>query len=314
MTSAETKKRNVEYFSASNGKRFFSFLIDFFLVLSVAGLFAFLCNLVVNSFPAYAKQVQYRENYQKNSGFYTDDFQLITYDLENSDKNILERAEILDEKLDRYYTIILKNNEVLEGYLSRKDSSILFKYNAETKKYEYNTTNYSAIYEFFKSELYDRTLGFFMTDEAYHHATQIIFAFILVDIFVGLLISSSIFLLLLPLTFFKRGRQTLGQKLNKIALINGDALNVKDGKFVGRFFFIFFIEIILGIATVFIPVFVSVGMALISKNRQNLHNYVFGTYLVDVSNQVVYLNYEDYIDHKTVAEKAKLENKEFEIK
>lgn len=314
MNSQENnQKLGIEYYPASTKKKLLAFLIDFIIVASVSGLFWFLSSLAFNSLSYIKEQQDYRTSYQIDSGFYNSDLKIITAELESSDLNIKERCETLDKKINNYYFEILKNENVSKEYQKRQNESGYYKLDEETNKYVINTSDYSNLYNFQKNELYSYTLGYFFLDAGFYHATQTIFLSIVIEIIIALFLSCLIFMLILPLFVFKRGRCTLGNKIMKIGLVSSDALNVRAGKFIGRFFFIFIVEIVFSMFSFFLPLLVSLAFSTFSKTRNNLHNYIFGTYLVDSSQKMIYLNREDFFDNQRISSQASIENKDFRI-
>ena len=120
--------------------------------------------------------------------------------------------------------------------------------------------------------------------------------------------------MVLPLTCFKRGRQTIGMKLEKIGLISVKAVNVGVGKFVGRFVFNYFVFFILDFVGFLIPAIVSVTMMYVNKTNSNLTNYVFNDYAVDVADKTIYLNALEREESEFKLQEISIENKDFTLK
>ena len=130
---------------------------------------------------------------------------------------------------------------------------------------------------------------------------------------IWLLLFVLFFELFFPLVVFKRGRLTLGRKVFSIGLIDVNALNIKASKYLGRVAFIVIVMYVIGFFSFLLPLFVSLGMMFISKRHQDLVDYVFNTYVVDIKKDEIYLDQLDFLDKTNKDKKVKLEDKDLTI-
>lgn len=214
-----------------------------------------------------------------NTYFFPDDIELENYDKRR-----------LDYKADEETIFVLNDNEVIEKEADPK-----------------------LFYDFYKREITDNCFQLLYNNKDYASTTTFFLLAGIIEFSGCLFISFAIYEVLVPLTILKRGRQTIGKKVFKISLVSVKALNVTPGIFVLREVFCFFVYIVLGIFGFLLPEFVSLGMLLFSTRKQDLTDYVFNQYHVDSSNQDVYLNLGEYYARMGDKEKAKLENKDFDI-
>ena len=103
-------------------------------------------------------------------------------------------------------------------------------------------------------------------------------------------------------------------KLEKIALISVYADNISIGKYIGRFFFMFFVFIILNFVSFTLPSIVSISMMYLTKTNSSLVNYVFNDYVVDVSIQKIYMSALEREESEIHLKDVSIENNDFSIK
>ena len=103
-------------------------------------------------------------------------------------------------------------------------------------------------------------------------------------------------------------------KMEKIGIISIHADNVTTGKFVGRFFFNYFVFFILDFVGFLIPAIVSITMMFVTKSNSNLTNYVFNDYAVDITDKTIYLNSLERDEAEFKLQEISLENKDFTLK
>ena len=115
-------------------------------------------------------------------------------------------------------------------------------------------------------------------------------------------VSFTLFELLIPLLFFRRGWQTLGLAVFHYALLNSEAVVPMTRFFIFRFLFMLFIEVLLSMMTFGLPLFVTMGMMVIRKDGQALHDYLFGIYMVEAGDQSIYKSKEEYFALQAQAE------------
>ena len=112
----------------------------------------------------------------------------------------------------------------------------------------------------------------------------------------SLAISFALFELLFPLLFFRRGYKTIGMAVFHLALLTGEAVVPRFRTFLFRFLFMLVVELLASLMTFGVPLFVTIGMMFIRKDGQALHDFLFGTYMVDGSDQSIYFSRQEYLD------------------
>lgn len=318
------KKIEVEYTKATIGKRLLASLVDFFCLFFIAFVIYSLSNMAYEKTSSYQGLLSTREEIKLESGLYTEDGTLIV-EYATSDTSFTsyeERKDYLSQKIDAFYLnekfFDLSNNTSKADYEERKleyktdDETFLFE-EQDGKVVERNVKP-EELFSFYSDEVNNYCLKYLFNSDGYSYTTRMIFIVSVVIFLISLIVSYTIFYLIFPLTFLKRGRQTLGMKLFNISLIGYNALNITTGKYVGRFFFNLLIMVILDFFSFLLPMIVSVSMMYFTKTNQNLTNYVFNDYAVDTKDDDVYLNYLEYLDKKSTSTQAKLENQDLVIK
>ncbi len=321
MDKEETKQEELVYHSAHRGKRALAFLIDFALTILLAMTLFSLMNMASSSLPVITKQTTIRTELQKESGLYMDDGQAI-YEYTASESCPLltygDKKDFLSARLEAFYANSkFSNAVVLEEYEkrkmdARKDDASLFSKNDDGTIIE-NEVNPNYLYDFYVAETKDYALAELFKTGDYAEASRMLFLFGAIEFLISLTISICLFYLLFPLTIWKRGRQTIGKHLLHLALIGSDALNVRTKEYVFRFLFIYFVYYLLDFFAFLIPFAISTGMLFFSKRKENLADYLFSQYVVDVSYDTIYLSYEDYLEAKRMKEAARLENPDFRL-
>lgn len=315
------KQEELVYHPAHRGKRALAFLIDFALTVLLAMTLFSLINMASSSLPIVTKQTTIRTDLQKESGLYMDDGQVI-YEYTASESCPLltygDKKDFLSARLGAFYdNAKFSNASLREEYSKRKidarQGDVYLFSKGEDGAVNENNVNPNYLYDFYVTETKDYALAELFKTGDYAEASRMLFLFGAIEFFIGLTISICLFYLLFPLTVWKRGRQTIGKHLLHLALIGSDALNVKTKKYVFRFLFIYFVYYLLDFFAFLIPFAISTGMLFFSKRKENLVDYLFSQYVVDVSYDTIYLNYEDYLEAKRMKEAARLENPDFRL-
>ncbi len=79
----------------------------------------------------------------------------------------------------------------------------------------------------------------------------------------------------------------------KLSLLSSEALSCKVKRYVARQMIQLFLIVLLSLVSFGIPLIVSFSMMIFRKDGQSLHDYLAGTYMVDSSEQSIYLTYEE---------------------
>ena len=104
MNENQIKKEEIEYRSAKVGKRALALLVDAFLTVFTAVIFFATSNALISSTPFYLEEKTSRENLQKESGLYTDDFILISEYVDSSSLSTREKNEYLSKHINDFYS------------------------------------------------------------------------------------------------------------------------------------------------------------------------------------------------------------------
>lgn len=136
-------------------------------------------------------------------------------------------------------------------------------------------------------------------DLSYIKLANYLFLFDLFNVALSLTVS---FLLvyLLPSLIFANG-ETIGKKLLSIGLVNAkNGFVIKKSQIIVRFVVFYFLEILLSVLTLGIPLIVSFSMIIFNKNGYSLHDYLSAVICVDKKSTVIFKNYEEYLNHRQI--------------
>ena len=149
---------------------------------------------------------------------------------------------------------------------------------------------------FYAPYIKEQAIGYFVSLTPNIYETQKYMSNIMffVEIPLALLIGFGVIYYIIPLIFY-RGKQTLGRLLFNTGLVDKNVLTVKFGRFTARFAIIFFVEVLLSIFTLGVPLFVSFSLMAFSKKKQNFHDYMLGIEEVDVTNDKIYKSMDELI-------------------
>ena len=201
-----------------------------------------------------------------------------------------------------------------EAYDKRKlESPNLFEKNELDQVVERNVEA-ELLYNFYVNEVDNHALAYLLNNLEYIQLTQYIFNTLLVEIILSVFLSFIIYFYILPVTIFKRGRQTIGMKLEKVGIISIHAVNETLGIYSLRTLFMFVMFIGVNFVSFLIPTFVSIGMMYFSKRNSSLVNYVFNDYIVNVKDQDIYMDDLERIESQQSLKKLSIQNKDFSLK
>lgn len=321
----------LEYQIASRWRRFAGILIDlalsFLLTLTLGIGFVSLFS----SLPGYVDGMSYMEETELRSGLYVRDEGVPTRitDVYLPEENFGESdyarlnatfdTALVDFFSDAYF---FPEGDGLEIYEDAKygNDAVLYNLDGSTTYYwtyaeggalvpRYDET---VMYGFYVDCIETVAVPYISTLEAYIDASRIVFWSMLGAVLLSLFISLCVVFLIPPM-FFKRGRQTLGLRLMKIGILTSDAVPPSWKRTLARGLILVLVEFMLSLFSFFIPFLVSFTMAMVRKDKQAFHDYMTGTYLVDVSETPVYLSKQEYlgeITRKTPLDLTKSEEEE----
>ena len=314
-------KIEVVYKKAKLGKRMLAYFIDIGLLIMSTLIMLSIINIPITSSPWYKSKEAELVQLRNDSGLYENGINIVDYVSSNSDySSYEEKKNFLSERIDNFYnnaTYFNDLSKIKNDYENRKldavkDGVNLFvKEDGEVKE---NAVSAELLYNFYVDETQNYTYAYLMRNANYFYLTRFSFLVTVVEFISLFTLFFIVYFLILPLTCFKRGRQTIGMKLEKIGLISVKAVNISTGKYIGRFVFNYFVFFILNFVGFLIPSIVSVTMMYVNKTNSNLPNYVFNDYAVDVTDKTIYLNALERAESEFKLQEISLENKDFTIK
>lgn len=318
---------NIVYDRPLLSRRIYAAILDFIIFVILFLCLFFCSNAIVKNTNSYKTQNLIIEDVHINSYLYvpsdgpggsSTSYTLIS-DYFDTNKDEYTAYDILIRLSDAIendtensgfiYYLKLKENDTKanEASIKLKQEYDNFKINMEidgTKVYIDDDGNilslpkadYKTVNEFFITFINDTARGYLTYVNGYNDALLYITrTIVLIQIPIPLTISCLIVYLLIPLIFFKRNKQTLGKLAFKIGLVNKDLLAVSNLKYLYRFLIFFFIEIILSIFLVMIPLIISFSMIFFTKNKQCLHDYILKIQEVDLYNNKIYYSLDEVI-------------------
>lgn len=313
MEANAENRKTAEYFKAPFGKRMISILAEVLLLSFGAFLFLFLSRLIVERMPLYTDSFETYLRISKDSGLYvcdeTTEGNLVTLTEYYGEKTYEERNKKIEGALTRFYTLdeFFSQDASAEDYgpslyfsmkigdsaIGKESGESYFLLDAAGSPKQNPSYTEEKMNSFYLTA-YDRSVSYLQRNDAYLQARNVLTIYInlvLIPISIGL--SFLLFELLLPLTAFRRGKQTIGMKLMKLSLLGANALSPTGKRYLGRQMIQLFLIIFLSLVSFGIPLIVSFSMMIFRKDGQSLADYLAGTYMVDSSEQSVYRSYEE---------------------
>lgn len=287
----------LEYDAAPLYRRWFSTILDLFLMVLFALAVYGLTSYVTNNVPSYVRLVSQRDERMEDSYLYQDG-KLLSTVLEDEDLPYSEKKDRLSESLDMFYLDFLKDGELFQSYQREKEQatdstgSKIFVKDGDVyvEKGDYAPEVY---FSFYKSVMEGPAASALSIDPAYNEATKQITLVSVVELFLCFAFGYSFAFLFFPLVL-RRGRKTVGMYIFKISLIGGDALNLHGKRLALRLALSFFVYYVLSVFTFGIPVLVSLTMMHLGKRHQSFLDYMTESYVVSTAKQDVYLDFAEY--------------------
>ena len=321
MEQANSNKIEVVYKKAKLGRRMFAYFIDIGILLLSTFLMFSIVNIPVTHSEWFKAKATELVEIKNDSGLYVEGINIIDYLTDNEDyPSYEEKKNELSKRIDEFYknTTYFDDLEKIEDeYKNRridakKDGVKLFV--LEDGKVVENAVSAELLYNFYVEEMQNYTLAYLTRNANYFYLTRFSFFVSLIEFACLYTLFFVVYFLILPLTCFKRGRQTIGMKMEKVGIISVKAVNVSAGKYIGRFVFNYFVFSILNFVGFLIPSIVSVSMMYMNKTNSNLPNYVFNDYAVDVTDKMIYLNDLERAESEFKLQEISIENNDLTLK
>lgn len=287
--------KELYYERVSAPRRIASTLFDSFCSLVLILILFFILFYSVNSTASIKYLAAQREDILLSSHlYYQEDNEANNYKdyVLSLDVDYDEKSSLLDESLSYFYSDYLKEEE---RYSSLKEEASYqgIKLFTSGERAEIND-DYDEIYLNFYEDAFDTSLSILYEDEDYFIPTRTIFWIYVACFLSSYAFSFFIFYFIVPFVFLRKTKKTFGMLLTRIAILGVDGFIISNKKFVFRFIFFYFIEVILSLFTFLIPLLVSLGFLIMSKSRQTLHDYVFNTYAVSSIGVKLFANKAQY--------------------
>ena len=325
METEQTNNEQIEvvYKKAKLSSRMFAHFIDIsFFILTTLIMFS-ITNMIVTRSGWYQNKNVQLVQLRNDSGLYVNNVVLTTYVKSSSVfHNDTERKDFLAQRIETFYnnpTYITNVTHTVELYNARRLATM---YTAETHYFvksgdeiiENNLVPATKFVEYYSNEITNTSLGYLYNTPNYFYLTKFSFWCSVVQIIILGTVSFALYYLVLPLTCYKRGRQTIGMKLSKIALISVWADNITTGKYTLRFLFMFFVFVPINFVSFLIPTFLSISMMFLTKTNSSLANYVFNDYMVDVKDKKVYFDALERSESEIKLQSMSIENRDLRLK
>lgn len=284
-------------------KRTFISLLDIFFLVFLILVFSLTSLGIYVSTSSFTNDNEALINLKNESNLFSNNEEILVK-LENDDSlTTNEKSEALDKAITKFYTFANKTlndaTNYLSDYESRKLSAkenevnLFIKVEDEIIRSENNIKD-SVYFEFYKEEYSGFALPTLYSFPLYTSITQKIVLINLSLISFSLLISGLIIYLVFPL-IFKRDHATLSMKIFKVGLINCNGVSLSTKEFIFRFLFIYVIEFILGILSLFIIPLISYSYMILSKKEAPFHDALINIMMVDKNSNKIYLNKSEYL-------------------
>ena len=320
--NAPVEIHELEYERATNPRRIASNLLDTFLSLLLGMILLCLTFYLIEVSPVVGNFESTRNEIALSSGLY--EKSEIDGFIIRKNENILDSEELTSqEKIDKLHGILYTFYQNEDFFNTSKEGLDLFydyfdlgidenenKLFDENHNRIYLSSDYDQAYLNFYNDLFNLSTGYLANNSDYLHSSQAIILILIFSIIGTMLVPFIIFYYIIPL-FFVRTRQTLGMLLTKTAIINYDGLAVSFKKHTFRFIFIFIFEIICSIFAFLVPFIVSFSMMILSKSHQTLHDYLFSTYCVNITDRTIYKDKYEYKLSLRDKEGLRIEDKDY---
>ena len=316
MSEVNNSQIEVVYTKAKLTKRLIAHFFDISILFLSTAIFLSISNTIVTRTGFYQRKEKELVQMREDSKLFVNNQGIVSYVTNSTSFPTYEdKKNELSSRLEQFYNnpTYFSTYNIWKDYNARKlkNSTLFAKSGEEIVEI---TTNYEALFNFYKNEVDNYAVGHLLKNPTYFNLVRYEFWSILIQAISLLTFFFIIYYLVLPLTAFRRGRQTIGMKLEKIGLISIWADNISVGKYIGRFAFMYFVFIPLNFVSFLIPSIVSTSMTYFTKTNSSLVNYIFNDYMVDVTNQKIYLNALERMDSEIKLQEISIENKDLRLK
>ena len=283
-------------------KRTFVAILDIVFLLVLVFIFLFTSLGIFINTSYFISSNETLISIKNDSKLFKDNIEY-SYILKNDDTlTINEKSERLNEVITNFYIFLDNldlNNNYYESYLNRKleaksnDLNLFVKVNEEVIRSN-NGISDTTYFDFYLGEYSSYSVPILYGTSEYETLSKNIVMVNLTIIVISILISGLIIYLVFPL-IFKRDHATLAMKIFKLGLINQNGLSLENKEFLFRFLFLYIVEFILGILSLFIIPLISYSYMILSKKESPFHDALINVLMVDKNTNKIYLTKNEYL-------------------
>ena len=316
MEENSEQKQIIEYEYPKFSRIAFSNILDFLLCALVALAIFIPTKKIVENNSNYAKNSKNFDalKIESNLYVYSEDKtrvqDIVSFYNASSKYSQSEIENDLSLRIDDFIVFLTENvsvetgNEVKKIYDDfRLDDSLTFNNSSyfilENNKVTRNTTANIPSKEYvenvYKVYIDKYALGQFIAKDEValnyqkYFSNMLFFVELPISIGLGILI----YFYIVPLCF-SRGKRTIGKLAFHIGVVNTKCFSPKFWEFTVNFLIFLFLECLLSVVALGIPLIISFSMCAFSKKKQNFHNYITGFYLVDTT-QKIYKDFDEIV-------------------
>lgn len=283
-------------------KRTFVAILDIVFLLVLVFMFSFTSLGIFINTSYFISSNETLISIKNDSKLFKDNIEY-SYILKNDDTlTINEKSERLNEVITNFYISLDNldlNNNYYKSYLNRKleaksnDLNLFIKVNEEVIRSN-NGISDTTYFDFYLGEYSSYSVPILYGTNEYETISKNIVMINLTIIVISNLISGLIIYLVFPL-IFKRDHATLAMKIFKLGLINQNGLSLENKEFIFRFLFLYIVEFILGILSLFIIPLISYSYMILSKKESPFHDALINVLMVDKNTNKIYLTKNEYL-------------------
>lgn len=314
--------KEVVYKKARLSRRMFGYFLDIGLFILTSFILYSIINMPVTRSRWFKARQEHLTNLRNDSGLYVNGMPILDYVQEPAFTSMEMKKDFMRNAVEKFYynpTYISDVYTVTKLYDFRRIKArnsagvLLFEVDGDVIK-EKESSSPMDLYFFYYYEISEIATPYLIQNPEYFSLVRFSFWVTVVEFIIILTVCYFFYFLVIPLLICRRGRQTLGMKMEKVGLISVRADNVTAGKYILRSIFNYFVFIPLDFVGFLIPAVISITMMYISKTNSNLPNYVFNDYAVDVTDQTIYLNALEREESEFKLQEISLENKDLRLK
>lgn len=318
-TPTPNPNQTIEFPRAPFGKRLFAWLFDLVATALLGSILALAGDSILRQSNGYLNAETTMDNVELSSSLYLQvgsEVKVLTsiYGPASSVTASESQYQVWNDRfetaLNSFYSsaTFFSGDEGTKAYQALKvgDSALTYQDNGTSKTYWILSTDNGGktvtsknasetrLYDFYSAVFADHAVPEISArSDAYVEASRYVFWSTFGTVLACVYLAILFIYFLVPLIFY-RGMQTFGKKLFKLSVVDSHGLSPSHGKRIARDLLYFFVEFVLGVAAFGIPLLVSFTMFAVRKDGQCFHDYVVGTYVVDSSDETVYLNGKEY--------------------